>query len=139
MGLTFPEHIPEANSADNYITDYDGIVEEPADTMITELLYDEASDETEPDEVHAFMTQLGMEIVEEEQAVEILVGWRQQRENLSKEQLKRGFGPSTPDVKSLEKRVRCYICPEVGHFSKNCRKPRTGKGGRKGKSKRGVC
>ena len=76
-----------------------------------------------------------MEVVEEEQAVEILVGWRQQRENLSKEQLKRGFGPSTPDVKSLEKRVRCYNCREVGRFSKNCRKPRTGKGGRKGKSK----
>ena len=72
LRLTFPEHIPEANSAGNYITDHDGIVEEPADTM-TELLYEEARDETEPNEVHAFMTQLGMEVVEEEQAVEILV------------------------------------------------------------------
>ena len=72
------------------------------------------------------------EVLEEENAIEILVTWKSQRDALSQEQLKRGFRPAKPDIAKMTKKVRCYRCRKSGHFSKNCRRNK-GKGRSKGK------
>eukprot|EP00959_Pyramimonas_sp_CCMP1952_P067420 1407337-Pyramimonas_sp.AAC.1 len=64
------------------------------------------------------------DILDESEAIEILVSWRDQRNKITKEQLARGFGPKRPDTQAMAKRVRCYNCDEVGHFSRDCKKPR---------------
>eukprot|EP00959_Pyramimonas_sp_CCMP1952_P213775 4473091-Pyramimonas_sp.AAC.1 len=64
------------------------------------------------------------DIPDESEAIESLVTWRDQRNNISKEQLARGFGPKKSDIKNMAKRARCYNCDEVGHFSRDCKKPK---------------
>lgn len=70
------------------------------------------------------------EPIEEEQAIETLATWKQQRVAISKEKLSRGFRPEKPDLNKLRKRVRCFDCKKIGHFSKDC--PNKKKGGNSG-------
>ena len=72
---------------------------------------------------------LGEDPIEEQDAVDVLLSWKQTRQNINKEKLSRGL--SSGGLKKLEARVRCYKCQKVGHFSRNCpnRKGKsTGKG-----------
>ena len=67
--------------------------------------------------------ELGDEPIEEQDAVDILMTWKQTRTNINKEKIARGLNGQR-DMKKLEARVRCFKCKQVGHFSRNC--PRRG-------------
>ena len=58
--------------------------------------------------------------IAEKEAIDILVTYKETRRNISKEKLARGFGPPRPDLATLKKRVRCFKCQQLGHFSKDC-------------------
>ena len=65
----------------------------------------------------------GEEAVEEQDAIEVLLSWKQTRATINKERISRGLPPGPkPDVKKLEARVRCFRCKQIGHFSRNCPK-----------------
>ena len=72
------------------------------------------------------------EPIEEQDAIDVLLSWKQTRTQISREKLARGLGGSQ-DLKKLEARVKCFKCQKVGHFSRNCplRKSK-GKGSSKG-------
>ena len=74
------------------------------------------------------------EPIEEQDAIDVLLSWKQTRTQISREKLARGLGGSQ-DLKKLEARVKCFKCQKVGHFSRNCplRKSK-GKGSSKGDS-----
>lgn len=90
----------------------------------------ETEDYVESDEMVMLAGELAgeddQEPLEEQDAVEVLLSWKQTRANITKEKLARGF-PSRQDMRKLESRVRCFKCKQVGHFSKNC--PKKGSGG----------
>ena len=71
------------------------------------LAAEEADEENEP--------------LDEQDAIEVLLSWKETRAKIRKEKLSRSF-PTRQDVKKLEARVRCFKCKAVGHFSKNCPK-----------------
>lgn len=60
------------------------------------------------------------EPLEEQDALDILMTWKQTRHQINKEKISRGFGGGTTDLKKMEARVRCFKCKRVGHFSRNC-------------------
>lgn len=74
------------------------------------------------------------EPIEEQDAIDVLLSWKQTRTQISREKLARGLGGSQ-GLKKLEARVKCFKCQKVGHFSRNCplRKSK-GKGSSKGDS-----
>lgn len=61
------------------------------------------------------------EPIEEQDAIDCLLSWRQTRVGISKEKLNRGFSGGR-DLKKLEARVRSFKRKQVGHFSRNCPK-----------------
>eukprot|EP00435_Cladocopium_sp_Y103_P009550 s3832_g2.t1 len=63
------------------------------------------------------------EPIEEQDAIDVLMTWKQTRSQISKEKMARGFGGGAADLKKMEARVRCFKCKKVGHFSSQ------GKGG----------
>eukprot|EP00913_Durusdinium_trenchii_P018461 g17343.t1 len=65
------------------------------------------------------------EPIEEQDAIDCLLSWKQTRMGITKEKLNRGFAGGR-DFKKLEARVRCFKCKQIGHFSRNC--PKRGKG-----------
>ena len=74
----------------------------------------------------------GTEVIDEREAITILATWKETRTNITKEKLARGFGPPKPDMAGLKRRVKCYNCQEVGHFSRDCPKKKKDKGAGKG-------
>ena len=72
------------------------------------------------------------EPIEEQDAIDVLLSWKQTRTQINREKLSRGLGGSQ-DLRKLEARVKCFKCQKVGHFSRNCplRKSK-GKGSGKG-------
>ena len=87
----------------------------------------EAMEEEEDDaELEVMLAEYGDdEPLEEQDAIDILMTWKQTRNNINKEKLARGFGNGN-NFKKLEARVKCFKCKQIGHFSRNC--PRRGKG-----------
>ena len=71
------------------------------------------------------------EPIEEQDAINCLLSWKQTRVGIAKEKLNRGFAGGR-DFKKLEARVRCFKWKQIGHFNRNC--PWKGKGGSKGTS-----
>ena len=72
------------------------------------------------------------EPIEEQDAIDVLLSWKQTRTQISREKLARGLGGSQ-DLRKLEARVKCFKCQKVGHFSRNCPlRKNKGKGGGKG-------
>lgn len=69
--------------------------------------------------------------IEEQDAVDVLLSWKQTRQTINKEKLARGLNSGS--LKKLEARVKCYKCQKVGHFSRNC-PMRKGKSSGKGES-----
>eukprot|EP00435_Cladocopium_sp_Y103_P072195 s58_g39.t1 len=67
------------------------------------------------------------EPIEEQDAIDVLMTWKQTRQSINKEKLSRGLGTSQ-GFKKLEARVKCFKCQRVGHFSRNC-PMKKGKGG----------
>eukprot|EP00435_Cladocopium_sp_Y103_P001390 s2644_g1.t1 len=61
----------------------------------------------------------GDEPIEEQDAVDILMTWKQTRSQINKEKINRGLA-SNADIRKMEARVRCFKCKKVGHFSRNC-------------------
>ena len=116
LRTTYPEGLFQAGrqSAAVHLAEHDDdLEEEVADLISQEVLVAEADPGAED------------EPIEEQDAIDILMTWKQTRNNISKEKMARGFG-GMQDLRRLEARVKCFKCKQVGHFSRNC--PRKGKG-----------
>ena len=114
---------------------------------VAEDIFENSTDNA-TDEVEALINNMGFDdeedqtVIEESEAVEVLVSWRDGRRVGSDAKLSRGFarpGTTRPpiqrkDLDQQTKRVRCFNCNEVGHFSRNCKTPRKPKGIGKGPS-----
>ena len=61
-------------------------------------------------------------VIEEEDVINALVGWKEQRKKHKDVKLGRGF--VKPDLNKYRSRVRCHNCKKIGHFQKDCREPR---------------
>eukprot|EP00913_Durusdinium_trenchii_P020129 g18917.t1 len=100
---------------------------------------EEHEPQSEEDTFEAYLADAGYateDEVEEQDAVDALLTWKQTRAGINQTKMSRGFGNGGApgrDFKKLESRVRCFRCKQVGHFSKNC--PKKGKGGSKGHQK----
>ena len=123
LRTTFPDHLYAGRQAASNVNvaegDYDQ-VEMPSEDEQQVLVAEDGI----PDD-------LGDEPIEEQDAVDILMTWKQTRTNINKEKIARGLSGQR-DVKKLEARVRCFKCKQIGHFSRNCPK-RGGKGMASGK------
>ena len=97
--------------------------EEPVDE-IQEVLAAFNEEDTQPEDAS--------EPIEEQDAIDVLLSWKQTRTQINREKLSRGLGGSQ-DLKKLEARVKCFKCQRVGHFSRNCPFQKSkGKGSGKG-------
>ena len=87
----------------------------------------EVNDEEEDDgDLEVLLAEYGEdEPIEEQDAIDVLMTWKQTRSTINKEKIARGFG-SGGNFKKLEARVKCFKCKQIGHFSRNC--PKRGKG-----------
>lgn len=124
LRTTFPDHLYTAKQTNNHVNvaevnNYDQV--EPFSDEEQQVLLAEEGD---PED-------LGDEPIEEQDAVDILMTWKQTRSNINKEKIARGLSGQR-DVKKLESRVRCFKCKQIGHFSRNC--PRRGGKGAAGPS-----
>lgn len=90
-------------NAEPEVPDLEDILEE-GEAFLAEDIYDPASDE----------------VLEEQDAIDVLLTWKQTRANVTKEKLSRGLASNPRDLKRIEARVRCFKCKQVGHFSRNC-------------------
>ena len=67
-----------------------------------------ASPLDEEAEIEALVGEACEEPIQENEAIDNLVMYKDTRRNISKEKLSRGFGPPRQDLATLEKRVRCF-------------------------------
>lgn len=105
LRTTYPEGLHQGRSSANVVAE----IEDDAAPIDDEQLA-MVADEFDTD---------GNEPIDESDAVEVLLSWKETRAKIGKEKLARGF-PTKGDVRKLETRVRCFKCKQVGHFSKNC-------------------
>lgn len=93
-----------------------------------------------PAYVHAVEGEQDDPLPEEQDAMQVLLTWRETRDRISKEKLSRGFArtpqPNKPDLEKLRRRTRCYTCKGIGHFS---RLPEAKANQRKSIIERGIC
>ena len=126
LRTTFPDHLYAGRQTTNNVNvmekDYDQV-----ETFSDDEQQVLVAEEGDPEE-------LGEEPIEEQDAVDILMTWKQTRTNINKEKIARGLSGQR-DMKKLEARVRCFKCKQVGHFSRNC--PRRGGKGAAGPSSSG--
>ena len=122
LRTTFPDHLYAGRQASNHVNVAEGdyFPEETYSDDEQQVLVAEEGD----------LEDLGDEPIEEQDAVDILMTWKQTRTNINKEKIARGLSGQR-DVKKLEQRVRCFKCKQIGHFSRNCPR-RGGKGSAKG-------
>lgn len=92
-----------------------------APVEVDETFFPEEHEAPEDDDVLAAegLDLDGDDPIEEQDAVDILMTWKQTRTQINKEKTNSGFG-SAGDLKRMEARVRCFRCKKVGHFSRNC-------------------
>ncbi|CAK0846977.1 unnamed protein product [Prorocentrum cordatum] len=95
----------------------------------------EATSTIEEDDVEAEINELlGEEDpIDEEDAIDILATWKETRTAMTKEKLQRGLpGRDAVGLKRLKDKVRCFLCKEIGHFSRECpKRHRSQQGGQK--------
>ena len=88
LRATYPEVMPEqrrvpAHLVSDEVADY---VDEPTDALVAEGEHDEP-------EIDTLISDLQEDAIEEEEAVEILVSWKEQRAAINREKGARGFHP----------------------------------------------
>eukprot|EP00438_Fugacium_kawagutii_P020699 Skav229155 [mRNA] locus=scaffold2275:264912:272030:- [translate_table: standard] len=93
-------------------------VEVPADVDLAE--YDDMLEEGDVMLAEGLPDLTGDDVLEEQDAIDVLLSWKQTRANITKEKLSRGLANNSRDLKRIEARVRCFKCKQVGHFSRNC-------------------
>eukprot|EP00435_Cladocopium_sp_Y103_P051560 s1160_g16.t1 len=98
-------------------------------------VYDPAELYTQPEDEVLAMNEVEqndqeLDPIEEQDAIDVLMTWKQTRSQINKEKIARGFGGGAADLKRMEARVRYFKCKKVGHFSRNCPSRKgQGKGG----------
>ena len=126
LRTTFPEGLYSAarQSSHAYQVEYDqGQADDDEETM--------------EEEFDVYLTDAGYqpeEEIEEQDAIDALLTWKQTRSSIAQTKLSRGFG-NQGQLKKLAARVKCFKCRQVGHFSRDC--PKRGTGGSKGSTKDG--
>ena len=126
LRTTFPEGLYSAarQSSHAYQVEYDqGQVDDDEETM--------------EEEFDVYLTDAGYqpeEEIEERDAIDALLTWKQTRSSIAQTKLSRGFG-NQGQLKKLAARVKCFKCRQVGHFSRDC--PKRGKKEGKGSTKDG--
>ena len=112
LRTTYPEGLYQSKPTGIHVVDEVDIDDYLEDQEISETLMAQAGegpgdgDNDEP--------------IEEQDAIDILLSWKQTRVGINKTKLSRGFGGQPKDFKKLEARVKCFKCHEIGHFSRNC-------------------
>ncbi|CAK0792131.1 unnamed protein product, partial [Prorocentrum cordatum] len=114
------------------------VEEEHGDTEVgppPEPYQEESVEDDITDEIDAIVQ--AAEPIDEADAVEILATWKQTRTAMTKEKLDRGLrpqwkarpgqgghgGPTRHDLDKLGRRVKCFRCKKIGHFSRDCKEP----------------
>ena len=113
LKTTYPEGLYAGNAA------------APVAPVEIDELYDPEGDYVPAeDEIYAVEEALdddgSTEPIEERDAINILMTWKQTRSQINKEKNVKGFWRRDSDLKKMEARVRCFKCKKVGHFSRNC-------------------
>ena len=102
--------------------------------------FSDAGDQVVFSEVEALLAEYGVqdtenseqEVFEESEAVEILAAtWKEKRAEINRLQKSRNFKQVATvqkqfrqDVTDVKRRARCWRCQQVGHFSRDCPKPK---------------
>eukprot|EP00435_Cladocopium_sp_Y103_P029768 s480_g7.t1 len=105
------------------------------------LAVDFVDDEVEFNDVDSLLAEhlpegTSEDVFSEKDVAEILaVSWREKRQELAKLQRARKFEKATEsrkafrvEIEELKKRTRCHRCGKPGHWSKECRMPRSSPG-----------